>query len=137
MVKGDWIKPGAAVIDVGINQKWVANPADKEWSCAATGEGFIAHRADESGKGGRRKIGVYCVEDGKAYLKDHVPPEAEDCETISLFRKYQLVGDVEFEEAKQVAGFITPVPGGVGPMTIAMLLRNTLTSAQRAAGLLD
>ncbi len=79
MVKGDWIKPGAAVIDVGINR--VDDPSAK--------------------------------------------------------RGYRLVGDVAFAEAKEVAGHITPVPGGVGPMTIAMLLRNTLTSAKRAAGLLD
>ena len=137
MVKGDWVKPGAAVIDVGINQKWIANPADREWTCTATGESFIAHRADESGKGERRKIGVYCVTDDKAYLKDHVPAESKDCETISLFRKYQLVGDVDFDEVKEVADYLTPVPGGVGPMTIAMLLRSTLTSAKRAAGLTD
>jgi 5,10-methylene-tetrahydrofolate dehydrogenase/methenyl tetrahydrofolate cyclohydrolase len=72
MVRGDWIKPGAAVIDVGINEK-----------------------PDPTKKSGRR-----------------------------------LVGDVNFEEAKEVAGFITPVPGGVGPMTIAMLMRNTLRAAQ-------
>jgi 5,10-methylene-tetrahydrofolate dehydrogenase/methenyl tetrahydrofolate cyclohydrolase len=74
MVRGDWIKPGAYVIDVGINQK------------------------DD--------------------------PTRE--------RGYRLVGDVAFEEAIEVAGAITPVPGGVGPMTIATLLQNTLTAAQRA-----
>ena len=72
MVRGDWIKPGATVIDVGIN-----------------------HVADSNKKNG-----------------------------------YRLVGDVAFEEASQVAGAITPVPGGVGPMTIAMLLRNTLKAAK-------
>ncbi|MEW5719884.1 MAG: bifunctional methylenetetrahydrofolate dehydrogenase/methenyltetrahydrofolate cyclohydrolase FolD [Chloroflexota bacterium] len=77
-VKADWIKPGATVIDVGIN----AVP-------------------DATKKSGQR-----------------------------------LVGDVDFENAKQVAGAITPVPGGVGPMTIAMLMQNTLTSAKRAAGLI-
>ncbi|MBX9634219.1 MAG: bifunctional methylenetetrahydrofolate dehydrogenase/methenyltetrahydrofolate cyclohydrolase, partial [Magnetospirillum sp.] len=71
MVRGDWIKPGATVIDVGINR--IALP------------------------------------DGKS----------------------KLVGDVNFAEAVQVAGAITPVPGGVGPMTIACLLRNTLTAAAR------
>jgi methylenetetrahydrofolate dehydrogenase (NADP+) / methenyltetrahydrofolate cyclohydrolase len=75
MIKGDWIKPGAAVIDVGINR--VDDPTAK--------------------------------------------------------RGYRLVGDVAFDEAKEVAGWITPVPGGVGPMTIAGLLSNTLRSAQRAA----
>jgi methylenetetrahydrofolate dehydrogenase (NADP+)/methenyltetrahydrofolate cyclohydrolase len=79
MVKADWVKPGAAVIDVGINR--VDDPSAK--------------------------------------------------------RGYRLVGDVDFEAVKEVAGYITPVPGGVGPMTIAMLLRNTLTSAKRAAGLVD
>jgi methylenetetrahydrofolate dehydrogenase (NADP+)/methenyltetrahydrofolate cyclohydrolase len=69
MVKGDWIKPGATVIDVGINR----------------------------------------TENG-------------------------LVGDVDFAGAMQVASAVTPVPGGVGPMTIAVLLRNTLVSAHRRAG---
>jgi 5,10-methylene-tetrahydrofolate dehydrogenase/methenyl tetrahydrofolate cyclohydrolase len=72
MVRGDWIKPGAAVIDVGINEI-----------------------PDATKKSGRR-----------------------------------LVGDVCFNEAKEVAGWITPVPGGVGPMTIAMLMRNTLHAAE-------
>jgi 5,10-methylene-tetrahydrofolate dehydrogenase/methenyl tetrahydrofolate cyclohydrolase len=71
MVRGDWIKPGAAVIDVGMNSK-----------------------PDATKKSGHR-----------------------------------LVGDVNFEEAREVAGFITPVPGGVGPMTIAMLMKNTLRAA--------
>jgi methylenetetrahydrofolate dehydrogenase (NADP+)/methenyltetrahydrofolate cyclohydrolase len=77
MVRGDWIKPGATVIDVGINRV----PTD----------------------------------DGKG----------------------RLVGDVAFDEAVQVAAAITPVPGGVGPMTIAMLMRNTLVAAHRRAGLAD
>jgi len=49
----------------------------------------------------------------------------------TLKQGYRLVGDVQFAEAKRVAGAITPVPGGVGPMTVAMLLSNTLDSAQR------
>ncbi len=75
MVRGDWVKPGAVVIDVGVNR----------------------------------------VED----------PTAK--------KGYRLVGDVAFDEVKEVAAAITPVPGGVGPMTIAMLLKNTL----RAAKLVD
>ena len=75
-VRGDWIKPGATVIDVGVNRV-----------------------EDETRK-----------------------------------RGYRLVGDVAFDEAFQVAGAITPVPGGVGPMTIAMLLRNTLRAARLADG---
>jgi methylenetetrahydrofolate dehydrogenase (NADP+)/methenyltetrahydrofolate cyclohydrolase len=77
MVRGDWLKPGVVVIDVGINRV----PAP----------------------------------DGKG----------------------RLVGDVAFDEAAAVAGAITPVPGGVGPMTIAMLMRNTLVAAHRRAGLAD
>jgi 5,10-methylene-tetrahydrofolate dehydrogenase/methenyl tetrahydrofolate cyclohydrolase len=75
MVKGDWVKPGAAVIDVG-------------WSRVK----------DETAKKG-----------------------------------YRVVGNVAFDAVKEVAGYITPVPGGTGPMTIAMLLQNTLLSAQRMA----
>ena len=77
MVRGDWIKPGATVIDVGINR--------------------------------------IPTEDGKG----------------------RLVGDVAYEEAAEIAAAITPVPGGVGPMTIAMLMRNTLVAAHRRAGLPD
>lgn len=75
MVPGDWIKPGATVIDVGINR-------------VAAAEG-----------------------------------------------KTRLVGDVDFASASAVAGAITPVPGGVGPMTIACLLANTVTACERALGL--
>ena len=77
MIRGDWLKPGATVIDVGINR--------------------------------------VAIEDGKS----------------------RLVGDVAFAEASAAAGAITPVPGGVGPMTIAMLMRNTLVAAYRRSGLAD
>ncbi len=76
MVKAEWIKPGACVIDVGINR-------------------------------------VAGAEEGKT----------------------RLVGDVAFAECAEVAGSITPVPGGVGPMTIACLLRNTVVAAHRRAGM--
>ena len=74
MVKGSWIKPGAVVIDCGINS--VPDPTKK------------------SGRG--------------------------------------LVGDVDFDEAAGVAGHLTPVPGGVGPMTVALLMHNTVEAAKRA-----
>lgn len=77
MVRGDWVRPGAVVIDVGVNA--VDDPNDP--------------------------------------------------------RGYRLVGDVAFDEVKEVAAAITPVPGGVGPMTIAMLLRNTTDAAMRALGM--
>lgn len=78
MIKGDWVKPGATVIDVGINRI----------------------PAPERGEG-----------------------------------KSRLVGDVAYDEAVENAAHITPVPGGVGPMTIALLMANTLSAAYRSAGL--
>ena len=75
LVRGNWIKPGATVIDVGTNRKQMADGKNK------------------------------------------------------------LVGDVAFDEALSVAGAITPVPGGVGPMTIACLMRNTLIAAALQTGL--
>ncbi len=81
MVRGDWIKPGAVVIDVGITRLPARDPEK-----AAAG-------------------------------------------------KTRIVGDVAFDEALQVAGWITPVPGGVGPMTIACLLNNTLIAARRLSGI--
>jgi 5,10-methylene-tetrahydrofolate dehydrogenase/methenyl tetrahydrofolate cyclohydrolase len=77
MVRGDWVKPGAVVIDVGTNR-----------------------------------------------IDDPTHPKGS-----------RLVGDVAYHEAKEVAGAITPVPGGVGPMTIAMLMRNTMRAAKMAQGL--
>lgn len=74
MVKGDWVKPGAVVIDVGIN-----------------------------------------------HVDDASRPKG-----------YRIVGDVDYDQVSQVASAITPVPGGVGPMTIAMLLKNTLRAAEIA-----
>jgi len=76
-IKGEWIKPGAVVIDVGMNS--------------------LPDSTKQTG--------------------------------------YRLVGDVDFDSAKNVAGFITPVPGGVGPMTVAMLLLNTFTAYKRSLGL--
>ena len=81
MIRGDWIKPGATVIDVGVNRVPFRDPVK-----AAAG-------------------------------------------------KTKLVGDVAFKEAEKVAAYITPVPGGIGPMTVACLLANTVTAAKRIHGL--
>ena len=85
LISGDMIKPGAVVIDIGINRVKVIGP------------------------------------DGKPVLNEKGRP------------KTKTVGDVDFESAREVAGYITPVPGGVGPMTVAMLLRNTVAAAQAQA----
>ena len=82
LVKPEWIKPGACVIDVGVNR---------------VGE--------------------------KPSKKDPSKMVAD------------LKGDVDFEKAKEIAGSITPVPGGVGPMTITMLMKNTVRAAKLAAGI--
>ncbi|HZZ87851.1 MAG TPA: tetrahydrofolate dehydrogenase/cyclohydrolase catalytic domain-containing protein, partial [Caulobacteraceae bacterium] len=81
MIKGDWVKPGAAVIDVGVNRVPFRDPVQ-----AAAG-------------------------------------------------KTKVVGDVDFKSASKVARWITPVPGGVGLMTVACLLRNTVTAAKMIAGI--
>jgi methylenetetrahydrofolate dehydrogenase (NADP+) / methenyltetrahydrofolate cyclohydrolase len=81
MIQGDWVRPGAAVIDVGVNRVPFRDPV-----AAAAG-------------------------------------------------KTKVVGDVDFKSASRVAGWITPVPGGVGLMTVACLLQNTVTAAKRIAGL--
>lgn len=80
MIKADWVKPGAAVIDVGINR--------------------VPSRDPEAAAAGKTRV----------------------------------VGDVAFDEVKELAGWITPVPGGVGPMTIACLMRNTVQAACRLHG---
>jgi methylenetetrahydrofolate dehydrogenase (NADP+) / methenyltetrahydrofolate cyclohydrolase len=80
MIQGDWVRPGAAVIDVGVNRVPFRDPV-----AAAAG-------------------------------------------------KTKVVGDVDFKSASKVAGWITPVPGGVGLMTVACLLQNTVTAAKRIAG---
>ena len=134
MVKGDWVKPGAHVIDVGINNKWLEHPADREVICDVSGETFTAHRQDESEKGGRKRVGYLDEKSSAVYLREHLPQGRSVEGLVKLFRRHRLVGDVDFEEVKEVAGHITPVPGGVGPMTIAQLLSNTLRGAQAAAG---
>lgn len=133
MVKADWVKPGAYVIDVGINNKWLKHPADRELICAASGETFTAHRQNESDQGGRKRVGYMDEKSGAVYSRDHLPEGITVEGLVKLFRKYSLVGDVDFDEVREVAGYITPVPGGVGPMTIAQLLSNTLRGAQASA----
>ena len=134
MVKADWVKRGAHVIDVGINNKWLDHSSDREMICEISGETFTAHRQDESEKGGRKRVGYLDEKSGSVYLREHLPEGRSIDGLVKLFRRHKLVGDVDFEEVQEVAGYITPVPGGVGPMTIAQLLSNTLRGAQAAGG---
>jgi len=95
----------------------------------------IAHSRTRNLKEVCRQADILVVAAGKAKLvtADMIKPGAVviDVGTNRVGEK-QLVGDVDFESAQNVAGFITPVPGGVGPMTIAMLLKNTVESAKRS-----
>lgn len=105
MVRGSWIKPGAVVIDVGINPVEV-------------------HEKKSSFPSTLCRCHVIFV---SYYSLCFLTRQDASCS-----RGYRLVGDVCYEEASKIASAITPVPGGVGPMTIAMLLSNTLTAAKRA-----
>ncbi len=83
--------------------------------------------------GRRNTITADMIKDGAVVIDVGVNRVRDDTKK----RGYRLVGDVDFEQVKEKASFITPVPGGVGPMTITMLLYNTVVSAKRAAGLDD
>lgn len=79
---------------------------------------------------------ILVVATGKAHMigKEHVKPGAVVIDVgVNRIETGKLVGDVKFDEVKEVAGFLTPVPGGVGPMTITMLLKNTVTAARKQA----
>ncbi|MGG1663952.1 bifunctional methylenetetrahydrofolate dehydrogenase/methenyltetrahydrofolate cyclohydrolase FolD [Brevibacillus sp. NRS-1366] len=83
-----------------------------------------------------RNADILVVATGKAHMigKEHVKPGAVVIDVgVNRIETGKLVGDVKFDEVKEVAGFLTPVPGGVGPMTITMLLKNTVTAARKQA----
>ena len=94
LVTGDWVKPGAVVVDVGINVTLARS------TCAASYDFALAGGAAAGAAAGA----------------------------------YQVVGDVDFESAARVAGAVSPVPGGVGPMTVAAVLHNTLQCARWRLG---
>jgi methylenetetrahydrofolate dehydrogenase (NADP+)/methenyltetrahydrofolate cyclohydrolase len=95
----------------------------------------IAHSRTKDLAAVCREADVLIAAVGRAKLvqADWVKPGATVIDVGITRTEAGLVGDVDFEATKDVAGAITPVPGGVGPMTIAMLLRNTLTAAEHAA----
>jgi len=84
-----------------------------------------------------RKADILVVATGRAHMigKEHVKPGAVVIDVgVNRIETGKLVGDVKFDEVKEVASFLTPVPGGVGPMTITMLLKNTVAAARKQAG---
>lgn len=83
-----------------------------------------------------QKADILVVATGRAHMigKEHVKPGAVVIDVgVNRIETGKLVGDVKFDEVKEVASFITPVPGGVGPMTITMLLKNTVAAAKKQA----
>ncbi|MFP3387848.1 bifunctional methylenetetrahydrofolate dehydrogenase/methenyltetrahydrofolate cyclohydrolase FolD [Brevibacillus sp. SIMBA_040] len=83
-----------------------------------------------------RKADILVVATGKAHMigKEHVKPGAVVIDVgVNRIETGKLVGDVKFDEVQEVASFLTPVPGGVGPMTITMLLKNTVMAARKQA----
>lgn len=85
-----------------------------------------------------QKADILVVAAGKPHLigKEHVKPGAVVIDVgVNRIETGKLVGDVKFDEVKEVAGYLTPVPGGVGPMTITMLLKNTVLAARKQANL--
>jgi 5,10-methylene-tetrahydrofolate dehydrogenase/methenyl tetrahydrofolate cyclohydrolase len=130
MVGGDWIKEGAVVIDVGINAVDVSRSCrvGLGWERVAGSVGPRTSEAWKEWKAGSRGKLPACCEGGLPSLSSCLPPPLQDA---TAKRGYRLVGDVNFAEASEKASLITPVPGGVGPMTIAMLLRNCVDGAAR------
>jgi methylenetetrahydrofolate dehydrogenase (NADP+)/methenyltetrahydrofolate cyclohydrolase len=102
-------------------------------SCTVT----IAHSKTTDLPGLCRSADILVAAVGRAKMltKDYIKPGAVVIDVgINRTPEGKLCGDVDFESAKEVAGFITPVPGGVGPMTIALLMKNTLAAAKRQIG---
>jgi methylenetetrahydrofolate dehydrogenase (NADP+)/methenyltetrahydrofolate cyclohydrolase len=94
----------------------------------------IAHSRTRNLKEICRQADILVVAAGRPKLitADMIKPGAVVIDVgVNRMPDGKLIGDVDFEAAKEIAGFITPVPGGVGPMTIAMLLKNTVESAKR------
>lgn len=167
LIKAAWVKPGAVVVDVGINvvpapprqqavaadsgleaasqpQQQQPSPSSKDGlqgSLPPQNHHHPNHQQQQSvqqqqqqqpsstgSEGGRS---VVC----KPQVQLHLVQSNADG-SLSLSSEYSVVGDVAHEEVAQVASVVTPVPGGVGPMTIAAVLNNTLQAARYTAGLL-
>lgn len=187
LVRGHWVKPGAVVVDVGINvvplpaghracqhqqqaqsgqhqqhqqpgqqrglqslqgqqdtrcegqQVQLANTPAGFRAAAGAGAAEAGADATAEGVGAAAGAGKAVASDAGAAIKPqvqlHLVQEAEDG-SLSLSGDYRVVGDVAHDEVASVASVLTPVPGGVGPMTIAAVLHNTLQAARYTAGLL-
>jgi 5,10-methylene-tetrahydrofolate dehydrogenase/methenyl tetrahydrofolate cyclohydrolase len=120
LVKEDWIKPGAVVIDVGINVvDWDYHPTEAAAVQEKTGAEFTMSEGA----------------DGVDQYQRNENHRQHDGTTDEEQAHFHVVGDVDFNQAMKVASALTPVPGGVGPMTIAALLHNTVRSAAVRLGL--
>lgn len=170
LIKAGWVKPGAVVVDVGINvvpapprQQAVADQGleavtqppqqqQQQQSAPSSKDGMqvpqgsiptgnqnnnhhfqqqVLQQQQPSNTGSEGERSVVCKPQVQLNL---VQSNADG--SLSLSSEYSVVGDVAHEEVAQVASVVTPVPGGVGPMTIAAVLNNTLQAARYTAGLL-
>ncbi|GAX84751.1 hypothetical protein CEUSTIGMA_g12173.t1 [Chlamydomonas eustigma] len=126
LIKADWVKPGAIVVDVGINvvppstsltPSYLERPASSTLSEVEQPGPSTPNAALRS----------------RPFLPfDNTDEEFKDLSVVMKPGSYQVVGDVDFEDVRKVASALTPVPGGVGPMTIAAVLHNTMEAAKQA-----
>lgn len=128
MVKGDWIKPGATVIDVGINSVDV-RISDEAVLCT------VINRIALQPLSWNRFKDPVCFANLACARRPFSNPLVRHVQDPSRKNGYRLVGDVDFAAASENAAYITPVPGGVGPMTIAMLLQNCVEGFKAQEGL--
>ncbi|MDR1803121.1 MAG: bifunctional 5,10-methylene-tetrahydrofolate dehydrogenase/5,10-methylene-tetrahydrofolate cyclohydrolase [Treponema sp.] len=127
LITGEMIKEGAAVIDVGVN------PAPEEHRTGAQGHGEEFYHEPHEQEQRKKNTGLHGEKNTELHGEENTSNlrfAGRGGKTEEGHRKRRLVGDVVFDEASAKAGWITPVPGGVGPMTIAMLMRNVVLAAE-------
>ncbi len=152
LVKRDWVKPGAVVIDVGINVvQHGDDSADSESGSNSSSSSSSSSGSSERGSRGEQQSASATLSEtdraqqqervGQQGSSDGAPSDAccEDGsyreEGAQLQHPFHVVGDVDFRDVSKVAAALTPVPGGVGPMTIAAVLHNTVQAARHSLGL--
>jgi 5,10-methylene-tetrahydrofolate dehydrogenase/methenyl tetrahydrofolate cyclohydrolase len=135
LVRKEWVKPGAVVIDVGINVVTHGS------SGSSGGEQGVAAGGGSGGGGGAEQQLVNSGAAARPASDQQQPPEGgtgsfgEQAGVQLVDQPFHVVGDVDFDDVAPVASALTPVPGGVGPMTIAAVLHNTVQAARYNLGL--
>ena len=142
LVRRAWVKPGAAVIDVGIN---VVGDAGRDIADDARVQEPDGRRAqlephlqgEQPEQGLQRPVAGVAAELGQQQQRSSIarPHDGYSESGAPLQQPWHVVGDVDFEDVADIASALTPVPGGVGPMTIAAVLHNTIQAARYNLGL--